>query len=1205
MKFQIRTHLTLLATLCLLFCSPHVGIAQKVASPTFLRESARYLVASLREGRKSTNTSFLSLPYPSNLSMDTSRIVITDSNSKRLTPSDEIKAAVESESLSATAIQPLPFGSYHYVKTNSSTDTTSLVRRLASKMKEGFVGPVYLDEFGTPVIVTPEFFVTFATGVSDIEILHFLRSIDADEMDLMTRTRMRSGGSVPMPGGPAGKDTNVSDQSAAFPIRRTSFMRWHVKDGFEAINLTAALARNPIIYSVTANMISQGRAFSENLAAPDYVTFPFNPNRLQLSYGGSDYYLYGAFGVNAPSAWGFTPGSPSVVVAVFDHGVNTGYDNALNDILLVPGFNTTTNPPTVGGHSIPGGDDHGSSVGGFINGVTDRDITSRHSVLYPAHNEFGVAPACPVMPFNSFDDNALHDDAGVEEAIILAQRYGARVSNNSVGISEPNVPGTPANQFVAKVTPAAFRQSQANGMIHFASSGNGGNGVGYPGNEPYMYTVGATYETGAIADYSTYGKGLAFCAPGDNLLIPTLRPVSNSASTWYYGAVSAIGNDSGTSFSSPIAAGIAALVISANPALNTDDVFQIMRATAHGYGTPWDQNHGFGRLDAGAAVERATHFVAADMCIDSNSRRWILSTGFEHRIGFPAQSVARLNVLSASGQVTMSTMLNLGMGWTARFISVGGDGNARLMWTHERDQYIIQIVTPSGVVTTVLTNPDPYWRIVACTTAPDNSFFLLYTQNDGWYYLRKYNADFSAGIGGYVVDPTKGSVVIVNDIAWNPVSNQISILCNDMTDGHYWINSYDSNLAFVESQNSPDGVWKDGFTSAAKLRFGPEGNFRVLYTDTGSNATIKQLQRNGTITPSVITSQSLPAPSYFTQTPTLNTSDYGNGPDARASVKGLALDPAGNASILWNNLTDELTNLSAGTYAAGLSYSSDTPAQMSATTGFVDPTSGWERWAVAGSDSPGYLVYGPYTTQVTADRQRLQWVMSIDNNGGGSSPVFTDRVLTLQVVDGYDNTVLSSRDIYRYDFLGNNAMQALAQGFTLPQSRLGHPLSFQAYWYGNATIHMSSVGLCGLQWSSQSPEIGHQGGSADGADWRAPANLPSPFMLSYGPYESAVQPGSQVATYDLSVFSSSGNAPPAASANPIAFVDVSDYDGNVILAHQDIYASDFRSSNTFQKFVLPFQFAQLSLGHRLEFRVFDYGTLGLKVHAVGVAAPIQ
>ncbi|MGH7606305.1 MAG: S8 family serine peptidase, partial [Gemmatimonadales bacterium] len=62
---------------------------------------------------------------------------------------------------------------------------------------------------------------------------------------------------------------------------------------------------------------------------------------------------------------------------------------------------------------------------------------------------------------------------------------------------------------------------------------------------------------------------------------------------------------SGTSMASPHAAGVAALVLSRNPALTPDQLRAVLRTSAVDLGAPgWDPLFGYGRVNARAAVEQ-------------------------------------------------------------------------------------------------------------------------------------------------------------------------------------------------------------------------------------------------------------------------------------------------------------------------------------------------------------------------------------------------------------------------------------------------------------------------------------------------------------------------------------------------------------------------------------------------------------------------
>jgi thermitase len=118
-------------------------------------------------------------------------------------------------------------------------------------------------------------------------------------------------------------------------------------------------------------------------------------------------------------------------------------------------------------------------------------------------------------------------------------------------------------------------------------------------DNPYVLTVGATNSADALAGFSTTGNNIDLTAPGVSI------QTTNRGSGY--------GSWSGTSFSAPIAAGVAALVISANPNLAAAQVQNVIKQSADDLGSAgWDPSFGWGRLNAARAVDLALRTVGSD-----------------------------------------------------------------------------------------------------------------------------------------------------------------------------------------------------------------------------------------------------------------------------------------------------------------------------------------------------------------------------------------------------------------------------------------------------------------------------------------------------------------------------------------------------------------------------------------------------------------
>lgn len=161
------------------------------------------------------------------------------------------------------------------------------------------------------------------------------------------------------------------------------------------------------------------------------------------------------------------------------------------------------------------------------------------------------------------------------------------------------------------------------GALYFWAGGNGrankdnSNYDGYA-NSKYVIAVGAIADSGKPAYYSEPGANLLVSAPssGGSSGIVTTDLMGSSG----YGGLSDANYTNqfgGTSSATPLAAGVAALILDANPELSNRDVMHILVQSArkvdptaagwiaNGAGRFFNHDYGFGMVDAGAAVSLA------------------------------------------------------------------------------------------------------------------------------------------------------------------------------------------------------------------------------------------------------------------------------------------------------------------------------------------------------------------------------------------------------------------------------------------------------------------------------------------------------------------------------------------------------------------------------------------------------------------------
>ncbi|HKE01386.1 MAG TPA: FG-GAP-like repeat-containing protein, partial [Planctomycetota bacterium] len=135
------------------------------------------------------------------------------------------------------------------------------------------------------------------------------------------------------------------------------------------------------------------------------------------------------------------------------------------------------------------------------------------------------------------------------------------------------------------------------GIAHFACAGNtGASTLAYPASLSSVNAVAATTNTGAVAAFSNSGVGMDFSAPGQDVFTTDRTGIVGFS----------LGDTvlaSGTSFSSPYAAGVAALVLSVSPSLNAVQVEQILKGSCVDVGAPgYDLASGFGVVNAARAL---------------------------------------------------------------------------------------------------------------------------------------------------------------------------------------------------------------------------------------------------------------------------------------------------------------------------------------------------------------------------------------------------------------------------------------------------------------------------------------------------------------------------------------------------------------------------------------------------------------------------
>jgi subtilisin family serine protease len=250
----------------------------------------------------------------------------------------------------------------------------------------------------------------------------------------------------------------------------------------------------------------------------------------------------------------------------------------------------------------------------------------------------GVAPAAKLMPVRNVSELGSKDEA---DSIIWAVDHGADVISCSWGPEDgawwnSRDPLHGRRHPISALTSDAFHYAVTKGrngkgcMILFAA-GNGNEDADSDKyiNHPEVIAVAACNDRGKKSVYSDYGKCIWVCFPSNDFEAKVFNhPAPLTSGIWTTDRVGERGDSrtrnfadytdcfGGTSSACPGAAGVCALILSANPSLTWIDVKDILRITADRIDTvkgKYNEDghsvyYGYGRVNAAKAVEVAKKF---------------------------------------------------------------------------------------------------------------------------------------------------------------------------------------------------------------------------------------------------------------------------------------------------------------------------------------------------------------------------------------------------------------------------------------------------------------------------------------------------------------------------------------------------------------------------------------------------------------------
>ncbi len=299
--------------------------------------------------------------------------------------------------------------------------------------------------------------------------------------------------------------------------------------------------------------------------------------------------------LNLPSAWSVSQGK-GVVVAVIDSGVNPAVSDLAGSVTTGPDFTgvgTTSSDPNWGVHgtwmaSLIAG--HGHDGGSGIIGSAPQSTVLSIRVITDATD-----------PNNAKYEaqSASRGQRELAEAITYAVDHRAQVISMSLGYGLQSRP-----------VRAALQDAYDHNVMVVASAGNSGDAAGaagtghapysFPADYPGVLAVGAVNSSGRVSGFSSENLSVQVAAPG--VRVPAQ---GRDGQYWYV---------SGTSPACALTAGVVALIKAKYPALTDAQVISAITSSTTPSTRPargWDEQIGFGVVDAAAALTAAGRLAAA------------------------------------------------------------------------------------------------------------------------------------------------------------------------------------------------------------------------------------------------------------------------------------------------------------------------------------------------------------------------------------------------------------------------------------------------------------------------------------------------------------------------------------------------------------------------------------------------------------------
>lgn len=327
--------------------------------------------------------------------------------------------------------------------------------------------------------------------------------------------------------------------------------------------------------------------------------------------------LFGVAGedINVAPVWDMGYTGEGVRVAVLDTGIQLFHPDLLASLNPTLRFNAITGTANPSPSLIEAGAPHGTAVAGLIGAAWNNGIGGT-----------GVAPNVDLIPIRVI--SPLSSDQAILDAFQYAIQNNVDITNNSWGPGASRFLSGPTPEQISTLRDSVIFGRDGLGIIHVFASGNSGGPSFSPGFESFgnyddasydgwvnsRYTIGVAgvdhdglyaNADGTFTSYPEAGSAVLIAAPtGSNVAQNVGDDSGQGSGIWTTDLVGALGYNAvaqqggfdpdrdfladpnytsrfnGTSAAAPIATGVIALMLEANPNLTVRDVQEILVRSA-------------------------------------------------------------------------------------------------------------------------------------------------------------------------------------------------------------------------------------------------------------------------------------------------------------------------------------------------------------------------------------------------------------------------------------------------------------------------------------------------------------------------------------------------------------------------------------------------------------------------------------------------